>query len=106
MPRREVTYCDAEKYIGLIKERWGGDEVFEIYGEPKIVEDWDGRGNIGICWDGPYEWTYYSSIGSLAYQEREPEFGFRLPIVPVPASLSHVFSEPYNGSVLMLYFEG
>jgi hypothetical protein len=102
--RRKVTYTDAEKYLTLINQRWGS-HAFEIYGAPRIVEDWDGRGNIGICWDGPYEWTFYSTTGSFAYEEREPEYGFRLPVVEVPDSLSHVFSEPYSGSVLMLYLD-
>jgi hypothetical protein len=101
--RRHVTYNDAEKYVGLILQRWKGFE--ELYGMPKIVEDWDGRGNIGICWEGPYEWTFYACVSSFGYVEREPEFGFELAKVEVPASLSHVFAEPYNGSVLMLYLD-
>lgn len=106
--RTKVSANDAEDYLELIRKRWSTSEMdaFEMYGNPKIVPDWDGHGHFGICWDGPYEWTYYTTIGSLKYEEREPEFGIRLPIVEVPTKLGHVFSEPYNQSVLILYFEG
>lgn len=93
---------DAERYKALIMKRFAS---WEDYGEPRIIEDWDGDGHFGICWDGPYEWTYYAGTGSLAYEEREPEFGFKLPIVEVPKSLSHVYAEPYDSCVLILYPE-
>ena len=103
MTRKTVSKTDAEKYIGLVKQRFAA--WVEDYGSPKAVENWDGHGHWGICWDGPYEWAYYGTIGSFAFAEREPEFGFRLPIVQVPDSLSHVYSEPYNSCVVVLYLE-
>lgn len=103
MTRRTITRKDAEGYVELVKQRFAA--WVEDYGSPTIVEDWDGHGHFGICWDGPYEWAYYGTSGSFAYEEREPEFGFRLPIVDVPASLKHIFSEPHNSTVVVLYLE-
>lgn len=100
--RREVTYRDAERYVKLLPKRWGKD-VFELYGKPVIRENWAQLGDLVIIWEGPFEWTVYSTINSLAYAETEPEFGIHLPIVEIPRSLSHIFSEPVNGSVLALY---
>jgi hypothetical protein len=110
--RTTVSALDAEAYIELIKMRFASwiydEDGNEVQGSDlTAVENWDGNGHWGICWESnaPYEWAYYASVMSLGYQEREPEFGFRLPIVKVPAKLSHIFSEPYNGYVLMLYLE-
>jgi hypothetical protein len=100
--RTSITYRDAEAYVSLIKERFVS-WVNAGYGDPMIIEDWDGEGHFGICWDGPYCWTYYAGSGSFEYEEREPEFGFKLPVVSVPKRLDHVFAEPYDGGVLVLY---
>lgn len=100
--RRSVTANDAEKYRRLVMERFAS-WLEADYPEPKAIENWDGRGHWAICWEGPYDWAYYGTVGSFAYEEREPEFGFRLPIVTVPDSLSHVYSEPYDSCVVVLY---
>lgn len=105
MARRHVTKLDAEKYLKLIEQRWGTD-VYNEYDKPIIREDYDGRGHIAIIWYGPFEWSLYSTTGSFAYEEREPEWGTLLPKVKIPASLKHIFSEPANPAVLMLYLEG
>lgn len=105
MTRRNITKRDAEGYIELVKARFAS-WIEAGYSGPVAVENWDGEGHWGICWEGPYEWAYYSTTGSFAFEEREPEFGFRLPIVPVPDSLKHIFSEPYNSCVVVLYLEG
>lgn len=103
MTRRSVTRKDAEAYVELVKKRFAA-WIDAGCGDPTLVEDWDGDGHWGIAWEGGcYEWAYYASVGSLGYEEREPEFGIKLPIVKVPKTLSHIFSEPYNACVLMLY---
>ena len=106
MTRRTITKRDAERYCALVRKRFAS-WIDAGYAGPKAIEDWDGHGHWGICWDdGPYDWAYYGSTGSFGYEEREPEFGIRLPIVPIPASLSHVYSEPYFATVVVLYLEG
>jgi hypothetical protein len=102
--RRSVTYRDAEKYLKLIEQRFGKSAI-EHWGVPRIVENWDGRGHFGICWEGFYEWSFYATTGSLKFDEADAEYGIRLPKVEIPASLSHIFSEPYDGCVLILYLE-
>ena len=100
--RKEITYADAEAYVELVKQRFAA--WVEDYGSPKIVEGWDGE-HFGICWEGPYDWAYYGTTGSFEYDEREPEYGFLLPKVKVPRKLRHIFSEPYNNCVVILYLE-
>jgi hypothetical protein len=103
--RSTITENDARLYIELIKIRFG-DWIDAGYNAPKAIENYDGRGHWGIAWEGgPFEWAYYGTIGSFAYEEREPEFGSRLPIVKVPSKLGHVFSEPANSCVVMLYLD-
>lgn len=108
--RRTITRKDAEKVLALIEKRfasWLYTEEGDLYPptHPKIVENYDGRpGQFAIMWDGgPYEWSYYGSLMSMGYAEREPEFGIRLPIVEVPASLYHVFTEPINSYTIGIY---
>lgn len=100
--RRTITSNDAALYVELVKIRFAS-WLEDGYDEPKAIENYDGRGNWGIAWEGPYEWAYYGTTGSFAYAEREPEFGITLPIVEIPSKLSHVFSEPANSCVVMLY---
>ena len=107
MTRRTITANDAEGYRRLVMKRFKSwlDDAGQP--EPVAIENWDGRGHWAIVWEdgAPYEWAYYGTSGSFEYAEREPEFGFRLPIVEIPDSLSHIFSEPYNNCVVMLYLE-
>lgn len=105
MPKRKtITEDDAKAYVQLVKIRFAS-WVDAGYGDPVAVENWDGNGHWGICWEGAYEWAYYGTTGSFEFEEREPEFGFRLPIVKVPGKLKHIFSEPYNACVVVLYLE-
>jgi len=105
MPRRNITALDANRYLELVKERFAS-WIEAGYDGPKAIENWDGNGHWAICWDGgPYDWSYYGTIISFGYVETEPEFGFRLPKIKVPASLSHVYSEPYDNTVVVLYLE-
>lgn len=103
--RKTITARDAEAYRNLVMIRFAS-WIEADYDEPKVIANWDGDGHFAVVWDGgPYEWAYYGTTGSFAYAEREPEYGIRLPIVKVPDSLSHVFSEPHNSQVVVLYLE-
>lgn len=69
---------------------------------PKIVEDWAGKGDVSICWDGPTDWTLndkwslYAELGlQMASSDYEEE-----PFYSVPEGF---YVEPYNGSVLQVY---
>lgn len=105
MTRRTITERDARAYAELVKIRFADWIEAGYSGDVIVKENWDGEGHWAIIWDGPYEWSYYASGNSFAFAEKEPEFGIALPIVPVPASLKHVFSEPYNSGVLVLYLD-
>lgn len=104
--RKNITAADAEKVRKLIMKRFKS-WIAADYPEPKVIENYDGRpGQFVIMWEeGPFEWAYYGTLGSMKYAERDPEFGFRLPIVPVPDSLSHVFTEPVNTYTVALYLD-
>lgn len=102
MMSRTITERDVEGYRRLVMKRFAS-WIEAGYDEPKAVENWDGHGHWAICWEGPYEWAYYGTSGSFEYEEREPEFGMRLPKIDVPAKLRHIFSEPYNSCVVVLY---
>jgi hypothetical protein len=97
--RKNVTAKDAERYLDLVLRKLCVWE--ELYGKPKIVADWDGRGHYAICWDGPNDWA--ALAGDMEYTVKDPEFGVTLPRVEIPDSLRHVLAEPYDGCTLVLY---